>query len=156
MVSSADGSSRAVPMPMAFIPPRWAASIPAAESSKTRHCSGGSPRASAPLRNTFGLGLPFTIFLPSITASKNAVISSFFRTNSAFLLTLPRAQPLFFGLRKGAVSLFQQNFQALCPADAQKGLLVCRSEGNSQFFGKLLPRPGVEGVSVHQNSVQIE
>ena len=91
MVSSADGSSRAVPMPMAFIPPRWAASIPAAESSKTRHCSGGSPRASAPLRNTSGLGLPFTIFLPSMTASKNAVISSFFRANSAFLLTLPRA-----------------------------------------------------------------
>ena len=70
MVSSADGSRRAVPMPMAFIPPRWAASIPAAESSKTRHCSGGSPRASAPLRNPSGLGLPFTIFLPSITASK--------------------------------------------------------------------------------------
>ena len=68
----------------------------------------------------------------------------------------PGAQPLFFGLRKGAVSLFQQNFQALCPADAQKGILVCRSEGNSQFFGKLLPRPGVERVSVHQNSVQIE
>ena len=91
MVSSAAGRSRAVPMPMAFIPPRWAASIPAAESSKTRHCSGGSPRASAPLRNTSGLGLPFTIFVPSMTASKNAVISSFFRTNSAFLLTLPRA-----------------------------------------------------------------
>ena len=45
---------------------------------------------------------------------------------------------------------------ALCPADAQKGLVVCRSEGNSQFFGKLLPRPGVEGVGVYQHPIQIE
>ena len=62
----------------------------------------------------------------------------------------------FSGFRKGSVSLFQQKFQALCTADAWKGLVACRSEGNSQFIGKLLSRPGVEGAGVYQHPIQIE
>ena len=62
----------------------------------------------------------------------------------------------FSGFRKGSVSLFQQNFQALCTADARKGLVVCWSEGNSQFIGKLLSRPGVEGAGIYQHPIQID
>ena len=66
------------------MPPRVAASMPAAASSKTTHVSGAAPTAAAPRRNTSGSGLAFVASVPSITASKQARRSQRSRIAAAF------------------------------------------------------------------------
>ena len=49
----------ATPIAMAYIPPAFAASIPASESSITTHSDGAIPNFLAAIRNTSGSGFDF-------------------------------------------------------------------------------------------------
>ena len=81
----------ASPIPAAYMPPFFAASIPASASSTTIHAFGGNPKYSAAFKNTSGSGFDFVILFPSEIASKASFNSTFSRINFAFLLDDPIA-----------------------------------------------------------------
>ena len=57
--------------PSAFIPPAFAAWMPAGASSTTQHCSGATPSSLAAIRNRSGAGLPRAAWPDTSTANEN-------------------------------------------------------------------------------------